>query len=458
MKEENKQLALLVNGKSTKELVNIEVHTQIHQSIDAYLSEDRFNYLVTTDNLKEVKLNNTELNASIKVIKDFGKKLVDLESEDINTFKSNIKEYCEKIDAKRKVRIEEIDVFENETKMLLSDLLINYILHQYDILNIRDEFKKVNVSDLVIISNITAKGALTKSVKDTLNMRLQICKSSQDKYDMRLLQLENICYKNGLETPLTLNHIQGIIYEDNDIIYLDKLTKLIDDEIERVVSIKAQLQKKADDEAELKVKQQIKEINDIFLQPWGMLELETLQSKIKEINDYNLEPFKLCFDHAKASKVRAITFINQAIWSKEKALEDSKRVIDSMITPFEEVVNNTTDTISEKFDISQHELLKDIPENIRVCAFDDTENDKTINITKVSADSMSFAYYDGEQIPLIEPFVPYEKTNEDEKIIVAKFKISGTSGLSNDEVLTAIKEILFNAGVDDESLVSLEVL
>lgn len=423
MEKENNQLALLVNGKSTKELVKVEVHTQIHQSIDTYLSEDRFNYLVTTDNLKEVKSNNTELNASIKVIEDFGKKLIDLESEDINTFKSNIKEYCEKIESKRKARIEEIEAFESVTKLQLSNLILDYIDEQFALLNIRDEFKKVSYIDLVLISNITAKGALTKGVKDSLNMRLQICKSSQDKYDMRVLQLENICYKMGLETPLTVNHIQGIIHEENDDIYNDKLTKLINDELERVANIKAKMKKQLEEDAAKVVNIQIKKANEIFLQPWGMMDIEILENKKIAIENYDISVFDLCLDHAKGLKEKAIAFINQAIWGKNKALEDAKNVIDEMVTPFEDVKK-------------QEIIIIDTP----------------------MQENQSFAYYDGEQIPLTEPFVPFEKQKEDEKMIVAKFKITGTTGLSNDEVLTAIREILFNAGICDDSLVSLEVL
>lgn len=439
MKEENKELALLINGKSTKELVSIDVHTKINQSIDNYLSEPRFNYLVTVDNLKDVKSNNTELNASIKIIKDFGKKLVELESDDINIFKSNIITYWSKIDLKREKRKEDIKVFEDETRIILKDLTIEYINEQYLSLDIKEYFRKVSYKDLVIISNINSsrtesgdiKASLKKGVKDSLNIRLQQCKSTQDKYDMRLILLENICYKNGLETPLTVNHVQGIIFEEDETIYQEKLARLIKDEIERVETIKSKLQKKADDEAALKVNQQMKEIDNIFLQPWGMMELETLQSKIKEITDYNLEPFRLCFDHAKASKIRAVTFINQSIWGKEKALEDTKKVIEDMATPFEDIPNTEIVIMQEsepkeiqiKFDFSKPEI---------------SDDEETIFID--------------------EPFVPYEKEDEDEKIIVAKFKINGTSGLSNDEILSSIKEILFNAGVDDESLISLEVL
>jgi len=430
MKEENKELALLINGKSTKELVSIDVHTKINQSIDNYLSEPRFNYLVTVDNLKDVKSNNTELNASIKIIKDFGKKLVELESDDINIFKSNIVEYWSKIDLKREKRKEDIKVFEDETRIILKDLTIQYINEQYLSLDIKEYFKKVSYDDLIIISNITKAGSLSKSIKDSLNIRLQQCKSTQDKYDMRLILLENICYKNGLETPLTVNHVQGIIFEEDETIYQEKLSRLIKDEIERVETIKAKLQKKADNEAALKVNQQMKEINDIFLQPWGMMELETLQSKIKEITDYNLEPFRLCFDHAKASKTRAITFINQAIWGKEKALEDTKKVIEDMVTPFEDIPNNEI-TIMQELE----------PKEIQI-QFDFSKPEIIDNEEKIFID---------------EPFVPYEKENDDEKIIVAKFKINGTSGLSNDEILSSIKEILFNAGVDDESLIGLEV-
>lgn len=215
---------------------------------------------------------------------------------------------------------------------------------------------------------------------------------------------------------------------------------------------------------------QIKQANEIFLQPWGMMEIETLENKKIEIENYNISIFNLCLDHAKTLQERAITFINQTLWGKNKALEDAKNVIDEMITPFEEVkkdeiiIIDTPMQQNQSFVYSKYKEAFDGIQNVKneldkIDEYSFIGYEKTTDIIEPNA-TMNFAFYDGEQIPLDESFVPYEKenTNKDEKMIVAKFKINGTTGLSNDEVLTAIRDILFDAGICDDSLVSLEVL
>lgn len=413
MSNENKSLSLLVNGKSTKELTTVEVHSQIKESVLNYLKENRFNYIVTSSNLKEVKANNTELNKSIKTIKEFGKNLVEKESADIVAFKANIKEYFEEIEAKRQARIKDVQVFEDETRNILKELTISYIKEQFETLKVQEQFQKLEYLDLIIISNLTASGALTKGIKSSLDMRIQQCKTKQDKYEMRLLKLENTCYQKGLEIPLTLNHVQGFIFDDDDSIYEEKLNKLISDEIARNEQIKAQMKARAEQEAKNAVNAQIAKANNIFLNSWGAMDLNVLESKIKEIENYDISCFNLCIDHAKALKDDAINFINQNIWSKKKALEETKKAIE--------------DTISY------------------------SDNNKIVAPhvdTTIAEDVTPF-----DNIAIEENMV----TNSDERIINAKFKINGTSGLSDSDIISAIKDILFAAGVDKESLISLEV-
>ena len=98
---ENKELVLLNKKASTRDLVKVESHEKIVADIEGYLAEDRFNYVVTSDNLAQVKKDNADLNKTKKALSDTAKVIIDRESKTINSFKANVKSYVEMIESKR---------------------------------------------------------------------------------------------------------------------------------------------------------------------------------------------------------------------------------------------------------------------------------------------------------------------------------------------------------------------
>lgn len=254
---ENKELVLLNEKASTRDLVKVESHEKIVADIEGYLAEDRFNYVVTNDNLAQVKKDNADLNKTKKVLSDTAKVIINKESETINSFKANVKSYVEMIENKRVARNEDVATFENKTKKLILELCEEYVSENTK--SIRPEFMKVSIGDMDKLSYATSTGKLSKSAKDVLDGRISECLNKQMKYDLRVSNLANLCYQNGLEAPLTEQHIQGIVFIDDDNIYADKVAKLINDEIERFARIKESERLKAEREAKVTAEKEARE-------------------------------------------------------------------------------------------------------------------------------------------------------------------------------------------------------
>jgi len=279
------KLEILDAKQPIKQLVVVDTHQSILTALNAELSKEEFNFVVTAENLPFAKTQMAALNKSKEFFKSFRKQKVADESQDIETFKANFKEYDTIIDNKRESIKRSTDAFEQEQKDSITKELSLYAEESIKAQNIREEFKEVNTADLILLGSVTPKGALTKKVKDTIDSRVLLCKSKQDKYDMRLMKLENLSYQNGLESPLTITHVQGIIYLDSDEEYNEKLNELISSEMDRQNTIKQNLQQQADKEAKENAKREMQQaqnkIRNIFMKDYGSMNLT-----IGQVNDF----------------------------------------------------------------------------------------------------------------------------------------------------------------------------
>lgn len=243
--------------KTIKQLVSPNSNKTILDHIVSELAKDDYNFLVTSENLVFAKEKMAELNKSSKFIDTFRKNKVASESEDIELFKKNIKEYLSLIDAKRDQIKKDVEVFESEQKALITKELSLYADELVNSYGIRFEFNSVDTSDLILLGSVTSKGALTKKAKDSIESRVLSCKNKQDKYDMRLMQLENLSHRSGLASPLTIVHVQGIINLDNDIEYEARLNELIASEMARQEMVMESVAKKAREDAQREAQQQL---------------------------------------------------------------------------------------------------------------------------------------------------------------------------------------------------------
>jgi len=251
------EIALLDNKKSIANLVEVDTNKSILEFMENQLSKKEYNFVITADDIPKAKKIMADLNKSKDFIDTFRKDKVSIESVAIDVFKDNVKKYIALIDAKREEIKKNVEIFERETK---DNILKELSLYSEQLLkeqNVRDNFIDVDIADLIVLGSVTAKGALTKKARDAVESRVAKCKSKQDKYDMRLLKLENASHTAGLETPLTITHIQGIILLDDDSEYETKLNELIASEIERQNTIKENLQREANEKAEKEAQQKV---------------------------------------------------------------------------------------------------------------------------------------------------------------------------------------------------------
>ena len=79
---------------------------------------------------------------------------------------------------------------------------------------VEDEFQKAEYKDLVILSNILESGKLTGKAKNEITARVNADKQKQTEIKMRLLELENKCYRAGLKVPLERVHVEAFLFAD----------------------------------------------------------------------------------------------------------------------------------------------------------------------------------------------------------------------------------------------------
>jgi len=288
------EIVALDKRKSIKNLVGDDIDKSIIEFIESELSKDEYNFIITADDIPKAKKVMAELNKSKDFITAFRKDKVNAESVAIDTFKDNVKKYIELIDAKRDQIKKDVEVFERETRDSITKELSLYSTELIETIGIRDNFIDVDIVDLIVLGSVTAKGALTKKARETVNARVMACKAKQDKYDMRLMKLENLSYSNGLETPLTITHIQGIINLDSDSEYEEKLHELISSEMERQNTIKANLAKEANENAQREAHQEVLDgqsrINSIFNGIATATDV-SIDDKIEKLYNYDFKQF-----------------------------------------------------------------------------------------------------------------------------------------------------------------------
>jgi len=402
------QITLLDNKKSIKQLVGVDTNKSILEFIEKELDADEYNFIVTSENLPFAKKAMAGLNKSKDFITAFRKDKVNAESVAIDTFKDNVKEYIALIESKREKIKKDVEVFETKAKDSITKELSLYCEESLTIQKIRFEFNEVKLSDLIVLGSVTSKCALTKKAKETIEGRVMACKSKQDKYDMRLLALENESRKSGLEAILTITHVQGIIMIDDDNEYNVKLNELISSEIDRQNTIKANLQRESDERANREAQQRV--INE--------------QNRIKNIF--------------------AVNFDNLTIDSIDMCIENFENLINDdygdyklfALEYFAARVNKLTDIRANIVQSNQiSESKKEIPvvhENIPY-----TQEEKSEQIKNVSVENVEV----GKKVVLID--------------VHLQFKVKDT--IADDKIIDKVNSMLKAAGFD-ESLIGVEVV
>jgi hypothetical protein len=229
-------LALTVKSEIPIFLTNfVELKEKLIENLKLY--EIR----VTLENIKEAKEAATDLNKLSGEIEKKRKEETKKVSEPIRNFEAKVKELVLLCQDSRTKILEQVKIFEDETRNNCLILLDEFFEATWKEEGIRGEFVKSEISDLAIISNITGAGNLTKTAKDEVVRRIAEVKSLQIQKDNRLLKLENECLKSGLQSTIPADYIKPFLnLRDED--YNQKLLSLISQELIRQNEIEKKAQ------------------------------------------------------------------------------------------------------------------------------------------------------------------------------------------------------------------------
>jgi len=194
----------------------------------------QFDLIVDVDSVKTAKSMAIQINKLSGEIDEKRKQIVKELSAPIKEFEVKMKELKNLCQDSRQNLLSQVKVYDDKKLVKVKKLLSQELQNKYTHHGVKQEFQTVTIKDLVILSNLTNGGALAKKARDTIDERVSQAKKLQEKIDTRLLTLGEICFKCGLPCPLTRENINHFLFENNDDIYLEKLTSLIKSEINRL--------------------------------------------------------------------------------------------------------------------------------------------------------------------------------------------------------------------------------
>lgn len=192
----------------------------------------RYDVVVTADTLADCKKLATELNKQAADIKKRGKEITDEALTPITAVKDQIAAIVQMCLDGREKLTQQIKTFEDETRKLCDQLLNAARSELWASTGVLVEFQRAQYADLVILTNVTGKGALTAKAKQEVQNRVNADKQLQDQTEKRLLMLENTCLKAGMISSLTRAHVETFLFSDDET-YQARLDAMIASELER---------------------------------------------------------------------------------------------------------------------------------------------------------------------------------------------------------------------------------
>ena len=462
---ENKLIVIEKSDTSTS-LVQEKKHSEILTKVNDYVSKDEFNFIVTEENIAVVKNGNAELNKTIALLKEVTKNIVNSESINIDKLKKNSKTYQEIIEEKRKENLKKIAVFEDVKKAKAIELSKVYVADKIAELGLREEFNKIDTSDMGNIGNITKSGALTggaKGAKTILDSKIQVCLNAQNRYDLRVSNLKVVCYEKGLKAPLTENYVQGIIFITNDSEYESKLNNMIADEIKRLNEIENEIikeaEKKAEAEAKEKLVENINKLNDSF---FPLIEKETNLAELNlikiQIEKYDSTINFQALDRVDKKIDKMIVFLSSGTTKQEE--KEPVTIKDTIPREIEIQCKLIEDAISNDNNIPTALVSDDKLEEIKNKGVGHyTINEITPESTEVLTyipphEAKKIVLKDEECIKLAE------KIEQDTRIvtIVATFEVKVPSSIKDEPVVNKVRERLYECDIKEDTLKKLEVI
>lgn len=222
-----------------------------YEALKAHLVQEleKYNVVVTADTVKGAKALATELNATKKQLDDRRKLEVAKASEPIKAFDAQMKELVSLCEDGRQKILNQVRNFEAETLAQAERLMLALRDNLYMVLRVETEFQTATVAPK--LASLTGTGKLSRAAMDEVESAVDKCLVLQQRTNLRLSQLENECHRAGLHSPLTREHVEGILFAEESK-YQDALQGMIIRELDR----QAETEKRARAAAELAIREE----------------------------------------------------------------------------------------------------------------------------------------------------------------------------------------------------------
>ena len=225
---------------TTETIIDIQVNLTLpvlSNNFDVFKNQltkklQKYDIDVTEETFLESEILIKEINKIIKNIDTRKKEVINEITAPIDEFKQSCKELVFLCEEAKNNLILQGQAFQTKRLNGWKAILNEYLLLQYEVFIIQNEFKTLNVDDLAMKSNFTDKNNLTASTKSTIDSKIQAILLLQNKVAMRLVELENKCLKAGLISSLERRHIENFIKSDDET-YNKHLNILFENELKR---------------------------------------------------------------------------------------------------------------------------------------------------------------------------------------------------------------------------------
>ncbi|WP_423820873.1 DUF1351 domain-containing protein [Salinisphaera sp. SPP-AMP-43] len=222
-----------------------EVAAALDTELERYTS-----LVVTPDNIQDAKKAAAELNKYAGTIDAKRKETVSEVSAPIKAFESQMKDLRERCKTARQGIVDQVAQYEDQVKAQANQLLNSRRTDLWSQHEVRIDYQRTTIDDLVKLGSVTGKGNLAKAARETLESRVKDDRALQDTVDRRMLELERDSYKAGLDAPLTWENVAHFI-EDEAETYRERLAAVMSAEIKREEKAEAHRREKAEREAKV---------------------------------------------------------------------------------------------------------------------------------------------------------------------------------------------------------------
>ncbi|KJV08006.1 hypothetical protein [Methylocucumis oryzae] len=174
----------------------------------------------------------TKINKSEKALLGFVKQVFDAETAEVSAWKNDATKRIKLLGEARKSMLAIFDERKKERLATVRTLLIEELTKLYDESKITADLRKMDISALVLLSSITPSGKLTKRAQEALNTRLYDAVRIQSLIDKRVLIINNECFKEGINPPITKEYLGDAFLADEQV-FMAKLIELVEAELKK---------------------------------------------------------------------------------------------------------------------------------------------------------------------------------------------------------------------------------